>query len=644
MSRPLLIRQITLVTSGSRHNYRFRPGINVITGPIGTGKSSLLELIRYAFGGEAILTNAVQQAVLNVVLEVQLGDDRFLLEREIDSNIVRTTNATTGEELTYSVRRSMQYPRISSFLLAALGLPEARLVRSRTQPSASSSPLSFYDYYAYCYVPQTEIDRSIVRHLDKYREGRRRAAFELLFGLSNEEVLGLEVRAGQLAQELVDARAAEAAVSRFLRSSGDATDESLVLQQAEAGSDLNDARLTLQRLRETARTRTLDEEPLRQQLAAAGARLQELGTREAQLQAEATERTRVVAQLELDLRKLERTRAAAKILNSIEFVQCPRCLQPLQSNGNELCYVCNQPEPPTSAEADTAYQIERRRLVALEEEVKSLVAASRSELELILQERTVATLNATRLQAQIDERTRRYVSPLFEMIARTSARIAAAEARLEAIDRARTHWAKHRELSAQVRSLELQINGVNTDIAEAKARFQSRRQRVGVMSSLFDEIVAFLQPPWYTPPARIDERDYLPVINNGDFDALSGGEKTVMNVAYHLTLLSYALRDGMTNLPYFLILDSPRKNVGFIRDDRSLVQRMYRRFEAFRGVYGDGYQLIIADNDVPTDVTVHFSTRTQLTYDRPLIPDFDHPGPGRVETIGPGDKPDTANH
>jgi DNA repair exonuclease SbcCD ATPase subunit len=638
LSQPFLVRQLTVVTSGARHPYRFRAGINVISGPVGTGKSSLLELIRYALGGDATLTNAVIQAVQRVVLEAQLGSDNYRLERQIGDTTVQATNLRTGEQATYSVRHSKRYGRLSSFLLEALELPEARLVRSRTQPSASSSPLSFYDYYAYCYVPQAEIDRSVVHHLETVRENRRRSTFELLFGLSDQEILGLVVQVGELTDQLAQARAAEAAVARFLRSGDDPGEEALREQQRATQADLETARRRLQDLREDARSRTLNEGPLREQLSTTATRLQELESRASELQSESDERTRLAAQLDADLRKLDRARTAANILDSIAFVQCPRCLQPVERDGDRICYLCRQPEPPPPVDADVAYQGERRRVLALLDEVRGLVAASRQELEAVLRERSVVALGVTQLQARIDDRTRLYVSPLFEEIAAVGARVATIEARLNAIDHSLGHWSRHRGLAGDVHHIELEISRVNTEIAEAQAALNSRRQRVTEMSGLFDQIVRFLEPPWYGSPARIDARTYLPIVNDSRFETLSGGEKTIVNVAYHLALLSYAMRDGMMLLPYLLILDSPRKNVGFGRDDRGLVQRMYRRFGALHDLSltssrGDQYQLIIADNDPPSVSNVRFS-HIRLDYSTPLIPDLQHPGPGNVETIG----------
>lgn len=72
MAKRLRLRALTITTETTEKTYRFAKDLTVITGSVSTGKSSLLMLIKYTFGGSAVLTPAVAEHVQYVTLEVQL--------------------------------------------------------------------------------------------------------------------------------------------------------------------------------------------------------------------------------------------------------------------------------------------------------------------------------------------------------------------------------------------------------------------------------------------------------------------------------------------------------------------------------------------------------------------------------------------
>jgi len=607
----------------------------VITGPVGTGKSSLLELIRYALGDDAVLSKAVLAAVQRVVLRIRLGNDTWVLERRIKSGLVQLLD-TNGRALrTFATTGAARHPSISGFLLERLGLPEVRIVRSRTKPTGETTPLTFNDYYPYSYVSQSEIDRSVVYHLDPFREPKRRAVFEVLFGLAEDELHQLQTQLGELNDRLKAGRAREQAVAAFLREGEEGSEESLMVELARLSESLIAAQGRLNDLRASSRTATLQAGPRRERLVLLIGQLANIAERERTLQNEIEERTRLLAQIQLDLQRLDRSEVAGDVFEAVSFRRCPRCMQSIEPGRLAIghCYVCGQPDPVRPADGDREgfFDNERKRLRALQTEIAGLVEESQAGLGSIADDRRVLEISVTATEADIEQGTRAYVSPLFEAIADSSALIARVEARRKAVQRALDYWLRQRKLSAEVRETEQQLTSVRQKLEEARNRVEARRHRVTEISNLFDEIVQFLRVPWYQS-ARIDARSYLPVVNETSFVGLSsGGIKTIVNVAYHISLLTYALRTQMTLVPYLLILDSPRKNLGSGPDDRGLAERMYRRFRSLADTYGENYQLIIADNDVQ-HLDVSFATITALSYAKPLIPDLEHPGP-TVESI-----------
>ena len=106
----------------------------------------------------------------------------------------------------------------------------------------------------------------------------------------------------------------------------------------------------------------------------------------------------------------------------------------------------------------------------------------------------------------------------------------------------------------------------------------------------------------------------------------------MVNVAYHLALLTVALAHHDSAFPSLLLIDTPRKNLG-AGYDQTYAQRIYRQIRALADAYGNGFQLIIADNDPPS-IDLGRARPIRLDYERPLITGVEHPGPNVVPVAG----------
>lgn len=647
--------EVLLTTSSRRHRYTLREGVNLIVGPVGAGKTSLLELLRFGIGGNGVLSQAAEQAVQRVTVTARLGATSYLLSRRIGSNLVDVLTEDGTPLEAFSAQQSKRYRPISEFLLEATGLPAVRLASSGVKPTSKTEPLSFFDVFSFCYLPQSEIDRSVTRHADPMRARKRKATFELLFGLSDVETAAAERRVGELNDRLAVTRQRESTVRAFLEQAGEGSEPSLLAEHQELGETATVARTRLMALREELRAVTADEAARRDRLAALARQLHQVQDQVRERQGELAAHVQLLAQLNLDIQRLGRARATRAALRGIEFTQCPRCMQSLSDLARNAghCLLCGQPEPSTPAEdvlapADEVMQLsllqqwsvndERRRIQAMIEEVKELATEDQRGLDDVLGEQRALEATLHEMELELDDRTSSYVSPRFEAIADLSSQVATSEARQQAIDRALGYWARQRRIVAEVGELEQQFADARRALEQSRAVLLERKSRVVELSEIFDEIVRLIEPPWYES-AYIDLTSYLPVVHGAQFDQLSGGEKTITNFAYQLAMLTYALSSRATLLPALLIIDTPRKNLGSGLD-QALAARMYRRVAALADAYAGAFQLVIADNDPPPILLPSAST-IELSYEKPLIPDLAHPGPTvekvstRMEREGP---------
>lgn len=634
-------RQLRLHTrSGQEATYQFGAGVNLVVGPFGSGKTSLLELLKYGLGGNAEHSQTVQREVTAVVVECKLSNQTWRFRREFGSSAIEVYSSGGELETTLHTRGAAKMARPSQWMLGALGLPQLRVRRAKRAASGAAEPLSFFDFYAYMYLSQAEIDRSVVGHLDRDRDRKRRAVFEVMFGLTNERLTALEVEEGKLAEEIQRVTKERAAIEAFLERASTPPQETLREAAVAAARDLEVAQTRLGGLRAEVEGVAVLEAERRGEAASLVAATQDARVRLAVLDAQIDERRRLYANLALELERLERAEVAVRSLSGVEFARCPRCLQALARDrfDSAHCYVCGQPDALEAdpAQATDERQRERRRLQSLRDEMEALLSsddetrrALRFEVELLEEELVSAETFVAREDAQ-------YVSPLFEAISSVSAAAAEAENRRRRAEELMRYWSELDGVLADIRQLQDEREGKLREVAALKADLERNRQRVGELSGVFREIVAESQLPWFED-ATIDLSTYLPVINGGSFGALSsGGMKAVINVAYHLAILTEALVERDLRIPNALIVDSPAKNLGVSRNDRGQADRVYRRIAALAGAYQHSFQIIVADNDHPS-VPVPLSNVIELSYERPLVPGVDHPGPG-VPSLGDVDE------
>ncbi|MEV4454033.1 ATP-binding protein [Streptomyces mirabilis] len=150
MAVHLRIVSLTVTTAEAEQTYRFDRPATVVTGPIGTGKSSLLMLFKHALGGSAMLTPAVRDNVLSVraevVVVVVVGDERVVLRRTIEGDTAETVDLLDPRSLalerTLSVRAGEGATTLSDHLLDALGFPREQIA-ARREGAARPQDLTF---------------------------------------------------------------------------------------------------------------------------------------------------------------------------------------------------------------------------------------------------------------------------------------------------------------------------------------------------------------------------------------------------------------------------------------------------------------------------------------------------------------------
>ena len=565
-------------------------------------------------------------------VELETGD--FTLSRRVRSgtNTVRIS-AADGVRRDLKVRGRGEAQTASDWLLDNVGIPRVRLRTGSSRRSAAArryARVSFGDVFRYMYLEQAEIDRSTVRNLDTVLDGRRRRAFEVIYGLTGPEIAELEAEAERLAEAAERFRSRTEAVDSFL--SGTDPGGSLERSRAEmrqVEGQRAAAAQHLAALRSNAREASVATYGLREDL-------QQIEYRIVVARRERAERVAQVDRLRLaragavvDHQKSILAASAQTVFVGIDYQECPRCLQSLAIDHDaSLCVVCRQPEPePVTTHALAA---ERARLEQQIMETDGLLYEATESTDAI--DRDIDELEsaarATRLR--LGHQASEAVAPFVESIAQLTAEVAGLEERRRAIEATIKQFAQLEHLRAESAKLADEQAAKERQLAVARAARDHARERVGDFSTNFTQTIERFEPPC---SSHIDTKTYLPVVDDSGLEGKSAGVKTLINDAYYLANLMTALQQQEAiHLPGFLMIDSPRKNFGHGLQDRNAGDRVYSTIDAIRAANGDDLQILIADNDLPKKWRKPFRV-ISLSYDEPLVARLRHPGRESVQTL-----------
>lgn len=644
MTVPFRIERLVLDTVNGNVTHTFSRDLTVLSGRTGVGKTSLLELLKFALGGDAQLA-PVTAGVSDVHLDLNVGDLRLQLSRALDNErrkTVRVVDLTSGQRMPdHSV--DGDEPSLSGLLLAALGLESGLRAAARGGRSTSAgNRVTFNDVLKFIYVPQIEMNHDIALSEESYYTPKRMTVFELLFNLTSASLLQMRSEINTLKSQIEEANREVTTVKKFLADTNLTSRFDAEIAQAAAQAEENAARVGLAQLQrgleqavdrqsQVLRDMLTDAE---QALADARDLAQELTRQQADYRSEA----RRVAD---DLDRLVRMESAGIRLANIEFSLCPRCTQRLDTREvpEGACRVCQQPD--IVAGIGLSDQFEAEQLRAQLEEIDGQIAVIENELG-----RTESAAGQrqgliVQLTQKIDERTAGRVTPRLQAYADAVGRLERSRAEQGGLELALRQWDRAEELAATANDLVTRRARLQTDLnLQEQALAVRKRELFDELDLEFQSTVADFGIPG-VESASISPDSYLPLLNGQSFERMSlgGGIITATQVAYWMALVTVAARLRDNHYPMFLMLDSPRTALN-AEDD--IAAQMYRRFALQAQAVPGRLQFIVADNVLPRHIDRTFDEFT-FTYDSPTIGTLEHPGLENVRTLSEGQVDDAGS-
>ncbi|HCB4286257.1 TPA: AAA family ATPase, partial [Listeria monocytogenes] len=175
----LFLKTFRMIGIDKNYGFNFKKGLNFISGPTSTGKTTIFELIDYALGAKQHKSYIeVGQKCTDIELEIILDNTTYKIKRRLFDyklpvliEILDEANQKFLEYGIFDVENSNNEKSLSSFLLSKLGLSGVKI---------ASQNLSFRDLFKYSYLKQIEIDNEDILSSESnpVLNNKRKSTFE----------------------------------------------------------------------------------------------------------------------------------------------------------------------------------------------------------------------------------------------------------------------------------------------------------------------------------------------------------------------------------------------------------------------------------------------------------------------------------
>ncbi|MFO1306105.1 MAG: AAA family ATPase [Burkholderiales bacterium] len=617
------VRFERLNLEGANRSVSLSPGLNVITGPIATGKSTLLRLARALLGGsfEGLPVEA-REALEFVSADLMLGERKFTIRRPaVTTRTARVEIAGDDEayRLPFAQPESSGELTYLDWVLDQLGLPRLDVPAAPTRVESAQTPVSINDYLLYCTLTQTDIGSSVFGHHDSFKDIKRRYVFQIIYGLYTVEIAQLQEQLRSVQAQIRDLSAQVGLFERFLK-------DTALENRTKLEHDLSETTAALAgvELSASAKAQALPGSDgvasLRQELLTLDA---EIGQTRQSLQAEKStvqNLQSLAAQLEKQIDRLTRAIVAGKYLAGIEYVVCPRCGSSVDANRAtqaHTCYLCLQ-EPTESFSRDVLVD-EQARVEAQLTETRDLIATHQAGIDQRQSDLDTASVRRKALSRELDFLTRSFVSQHASDIAAAARKRAELTAKVEQLKEYLQLLDKLGETRRWLSDLIKERQVLEARLQAASAEEAETQKRIRVLARNYNDILESFDPPKFgeETASSIDPRTYLPTYHGRRFDELSSpGLATLVNVAHAMAQQETSLGMGL-KLPNIVFIDGLSEHLGEEGLDPRRLEKIYKYLIDCSDRLGDVLQILVVDNDIPQFARKY--VRLELSEDMRLI-------------------------
>lgn len=629
----LVLRLVVSAGGKSVYDERFHDGVNIIRGENSSGKSTILNFIFYALGGDLTDWSEAALRCSNVTIEAELNGMPVTMSREVTTAARqpmdifggpydRAMTAPRSEWVRYPYMRSAARESLSQTLFRLLGLPEVTYDVTGT--------LTMHQVLRLLYADQLSPTDDIFRLEPFDRALIRDTVGRLLCGAYDNRVYTNELRIRELDKELADVSAQLTSLFRVLGRSGESmTLDWINAERSRLESDTRDTQTKIEEAERQLYSAGADDEitlAAQEDTYAEVQRLQEeLATtrqRRDGLVMGVADSDVFIASLEKKLAAMHDASSVVEALGEIRFAFCPACHAPLSGDSPaDACHLCHTPFDAERSKNrlaafinETAIQLRQSRTLQQERaERLRRTEVSYSELE----------LSWRRASERLRELQRLPSTEARGMLRELQRRAGYLQRQLEDLEERAKAVALANELSERKAALAETIARLNAENESIQAEQEQRLRRA--YNAVSTEVLHLLRndlrrQDTFENPQHVDfsfEQNEISVDGQTYFSASS---RVILKNSFFCGFLYASTRERFFRHPRFCVLDTV-EDKGMEPERSHNFQLLVAGLSADAGVRHQiimGTAMIAPDLDDEKYTVGKYSTRDEPTLSLPI--------------------------
>lgn len=631
MVKKIRISRLRLKGLNKDYDYGFSPGLNIIAGPISTGKTSILEFIDYCLGAKSHPEHIeIQNKVTRVQLEIELNNELLVIERPLFSSDSKVTihecslcelDAEHPTKIVQSPHRR-DTESISSYILDGLGLVDIKLKEAPTQDGSDYDTLSLRNLMWYSFLKNERLDsKDLLFESSFIKNIKLKQVFDIIFKAHANEKATLSFQIRDLENRINRLKNEIETLTSFLREQRIPSFEELMTRLTILSDQEDDLKQRLDVLTTTLKGESDTAQKLRSSISSEEEILKRLLVDRRDRETLLKRLLPLRGQYSEEIKKLHFLAEAKAIFNPLAIVRCPYCLEAISEVSDEHhCSLCRKPisiEPEESFNVDKEIRSVKTKLKELNSFIQE-VSVELDDLESkLLQKKKSINI----LQKQLDEAMKGYISPyVSERDALVGELNRIRQERVDLDNQLNLHEGLQKRIRVRLQ-LEEELGDKKTELREEDSKKERKGEVIKEVSGRFEEILTDIGFPKLND-AEINE-DLVPTIRGKDYKMIgSSGALTLVSISWFLSIFEQAVEMHGHHLG-FIMIDGVQKNIGIgAREDEieyrdvKIVDGLYRHVIQKAHEYGSDAQVILVDNEPPifanNYVSVKFSRRKDV--------------------------------